>query len=146
MPMPLMQLTPVVFPAVPAPLLQPAPNALFVGEVDRPGILIQPYAAQAEDQYAPLTLRSEQLSGLEALVRHVPALALAGANMATQTYVLRFAPEVAGRLATGSAGLVRSLDGGARAIAVGADGCIIGHGTLIAQTGLSTMAAATAVW
>jgi hypothetical protein len=128
------------------PPVRPLPNALVVGDVPHPGIMIQPYAPQMEDRLEPLNLHQEQLSGLEGLMRHVPALALASAQLTTQTYVVRFAPEIARRLGSGSATLMRSLDGGVRAIAVGADGRIIGQGTLIAQTGLGFAAAATAVW
>jgi hypothetical protein len=126
--------------------IQPVPTTLVVGDIERPAIMIQPYQLHAEDRIAPLQLRQEQLSGLEALVRPIPAIALAGANVATQTYMVRFAPEVASQLAAGSATLMRSLDGGVRAIAVGADGRIIGQGTLVAQASLGFAAAATAVW
>jgi hypothetical protein len=125
---------------------QPTPNALVIGDVQHPGIVIQPYVPQAEDLHESVDLRHDQLSGLEALVRHIPALALASANTTAQTYVVRFAPEVAGRLAAGSATLMRALDGGVHAIAVGTDGRIIGQGILVAQTGLAFAGAATAVW
>jgi hypothetical protein len=128
------------------PPAQPMPNALVVGDVPHPDIVVQLYAPQVEDRLEPLTLHQEHLNGLEALVRHVPALALAGANMTAQTYVVRFAPEIASQLALGSATLMRSLDGGVRAIAIGTNGQIIGQGILVAQTGLGFAAAATAIW
>lgn len=126
-------------------LSQPKPNALIVGPVDSPGIMIQAYELGEVDLSKPLKLRNEQVMALETLVRHVPSIALAGANLVSQTYVVRFAPEIAAKLAGGSAKLMRSLEGGARAIAVGADGRILGHGTLIASA-LNPIVVATAVW
>lgn len=124
---------------------QPEANALVIGPLDRPAVMVQPYVPQEIDNSQPLELRRDQIAGLETLVRHVPSLAIASVNTVSQTYVVRFAPEIASKLATGSASFMPSLEGGTRAIAVGVDGRILGHGTLV-PSGLNAVAAATIVW
>src|SRR5690349_8289975 len=61
--------------SLPGTLHRPTkPNALVVGDLHHPGMLVQHYVPTAEDRIETINLRKEQLSGLEALVRHVPAL------------------------------------------------------------------------
>lgn len=80
------------------------------------------------------------------LLRAVPGLAAAGMLASSTMYTLRFAPDVAAQLGAGTATLMNALNGGTRAIAVNSSGQIIGHPTLVAAHGISTVATATLLW
>ena len=123
-----------------------APLALVLGldPNETPLISVTPLVGELPDA-APVVLSAEAQAAIGALLQLVPG----GVGVAASTsgaYVLRFAPHLSAPLATGQATLMQAVEGGARAIAVDAQGTILGHGTLIPLTGLNPALAAAALW
>jgi hypothetical protein len=94
---------------------------------------------------APLALSPEIQAMIAGLPQTLPAVAGAAAT-SSGAYLVRFAPHISAQLATGQATLMQAVEGGARAIAVDAQGSILAHGTLIPLSGLNPVLAAAALW
>lgn len=120
-----------------------SPNALIIGSETKPDIKIYRHDPGDTHERKLLRIPPSVANGLEPLLRLVPTAATMAAS--TQTYAVQFAPHIATQLASGSATMMQSLEGGLRAIAVNAQGQIIGHGSLISAA-LSPAMVATAIW
>jgi hypothetical protein len=91
-------------------------------------------------------LSAELETGLRSLLEHAAHLAMCGAHRATDSYLLRFSPGATEGLATGWLSLMRSPDGGIRAIAVDEYGQIVEHAKLIPTSGISPVVGISAIW
>ncbi|KAB8139813.1 hypothetical protein F8S13_26650 [Chloroflexia bacterium SDU3-3] len=121
----------------------PESNALLVGSEAQPDILIYRHDPSDTHERKLLHIPQSAAYGLESLLHLVPT----AINMATtaQLYAVQFAPHIASQIASGSATMMQSLEGGLRAIAVNTQGQIIGHGSLISAA-FSPALVATAIW
>jgi len=93
----------------------------------------------------PLTLSPEAEAVIAGLAQLLP-VALGASAAPAGAYLVQFAPHISVQLATGQAVLMQAVEGGARSIAVNAQGQILGHGTLVPLTGLNPALVAAALW
>jgi hypothetical protein len=122
------------------------PTKIVVGELTFPLIELSVYDCDPAAPLRPLQIDESIVRTIGDVLRILPGAAAAGIQASSTTYMLRFAPDIAARLGSGTATLMQSLNCGVRAIAVGANGQIIGNGTLVAAQGLGSIATATLLW
>jgi hypothetical protein len=130
------------------PIQPPTPMAILAfGPANSPLIEVfdQDFAVGERREEIPLWPQVQ--AGLNNLLPRLLPIAGSAANviLASNTYVMRFAPEIAKRLADKSLTLMEAIGGGYRASAVGAHG-IAGNATLFAATGAQLAATTMAVW
>ena len=112
----------------------------------RSDITLAPYATTATEQLRTMQLVPSQIAALTALLKALP-LAIQAIPLLRGTYMLSFTPEIASKITAGAATLMESsARDGVRAIAVNAQGQIIGHGTLVAAQGVQIATAVAGVW
>ena len=92
--------------------------------------MVEPFESLPEFQLKPLSVGKPQLAQLQTILRHAPGLAKSAATATSNTYVLRFPPEVAEGIRNKSLEVMESVEGGLRGVAVDAQGKIVAHGTL----------------
>lgn len=133
---------------VPEPLDQPSTqySQLVLGDVEHPLVVIEPFETPAEFRLDPLPFSKQQRSELQILFRHAPGLAKSALTATSNTYVLRFPPEVAQGIRNNSLKVMESAEGGLRGVAVDAQGKIISHGTLVPASRLKMAAVAAGVF
>jgi hypothetical protein len=122
------------------------PYKIIVGEVEAPLAELLPYDGSPAGNARPVQLDSSVVKAIGDIVRVMPGVVGIGSQALTQTYLLKFAPDVAAQLQAGTATVMQSLQGGVRAVAVDANGKILGNGTLVAARGLSSAATAIMFW
>jgi hypothetical protein len=120
-------------------------NVLVIGDSDHPAVTIAPYTPAITDQLELLAIQPSQKQAFAFLTPHMAYLAHA-AGAQEPTYIVRFAPEVAGQLSDGSARMMTSMEGGLRATAINSNGTIIGNGTLIEQSSRTLAGFAGIIW
>lgn len=124
--------------------LEPSPGqGLLLGPADAPLITVTPLA-EVMPETAPLALPREAQAAITGLLQLLPAVAATSST--SEAYLLHFASHLSAQLATGQTALMQAVEGGARAIAVDAQGTILGHGRLIPLTGLRPALATAALW
>ena len=117
---------------VPEPPDQHAPqySELVLGDVEHPSAVVEPFESLPESQLKPLSVGKPQLAQLQTIFRHAPGLAKSATTATSNTYVLRFPPEVAEGIRNNSLKVMESAEGGLHGVAVDAQGKIVAHGTL----------------
>lgn len=133
---------------VPEPLDQRAPqySKLVLGDVEHPSAVVEPIESLPESQLKPLSVGKPQLAQLQTIFRHAPGLAKTAATATSNTYVLRFPPEVAEGIRNNSLKVMESAEGGLRGVAVDAQGKIVSHGTLVSVSRVTPAAVAAGVF
>lgn len=126
---------------------------LVLGDPEQPLATIQRYEPPAElpladqtSQLDPLPLSRQQLGQLQNVFRYAPSLVKSAASLPSNTYVLKFPPEVAEGLRNGSLKMGESLKGGLLGVARDAQGKIVSHGTLIPASGLTVATVAASAF
>lgn len=122
------------------------PIKIVLGEIDNPLGEIKRYQNTGLDSYEEIQIDKRALIGVSGWFQQAPNLAQSGVQMALNTYTLTFKPEIAQGLADGSLKMMKSLDGGIRAIAVDGKNVMQGAGSLSPVTGLKAVASVAAVW
>lgn len=121
---------------------------IVFGPNDTPLVEIfrQQVSENAKRDDLPLIPRFQ--TGLQSLLAQAPVVAASGAIATSQTFVMRFAPEVAKGLTDGTLSMMQSkmIEGGIRASALGADGAVVGQATLLAASGVNIAATGIVVW
>jgi hypothetical protein len=123
-----------------------APERIFFGEVDRPIAEVSRWDPTQRVDMKEVPLSAELEAGLRPILEHAAHLAMSGARWATDSYLLRFSPGATEGLATGWLSLMRSPDGGIRAIAVDEYGQIVEHAKLIPTSGFSPVVGISVIW
>ena len=121
-------------------------SRLVLGDVEHPSAVIEPIGSLPESQLKPLPVGKEQLKRLQAIFRHAPGLAKSAATASSNTYVLRFPPEVAEGIRNNSFKVMESAEGGLRGVAVDAQGRIVSHATLVPASSVKVAAVAAGVF
>ncbi len=118
---------------VPQPLDQPPTqySRLVLGDVEHPSAVIEPFELPVESRLKPLSVSKRQLGQLQTIFRHAPGLAKTAVTASSNTYVLRFPPEVAEGIRNNSYRIMESAQGGLHGVAVDAQGKIVSHATLV---------------
>lgn len=138
--------SPVLAPVAQSETAAPILTRLSLGDATHPWGEIVRYERTEADRYEELPLNETTLIGLSSWFQHAPSLALNSANIITNTYTLTFKPEIAKGIADGSLHMMKSLEGGVRAVAVDGQQVIRGVGSLNPATGLQLAAGVTAAW
>lgn len=136
----------------PAPPAQPPPepsdertvqySRLVLGDVEEPIAVVEPLEASIEVRRVPLSVDKQQLKGLQSILRHAPRLAKSASNPTTNTYTLKFSPEVAQGIRSGYFDVMKSAGGGLRGVVVDTQGKIVSHATLVPASGIKMAAVA----
>ena len=121
-------------------------SRLVLGDVERPSAVIEPFESLPESRLRPLPVTKQQLGQLQAVFRHAPGLAKSAATASSNTYVLRFPPEVAQGIRSNSLRIMQSAEGGLRGVAVDAQGKIVSHATLVPASSVRVAAIAAGVF
>lgn len=121
-------------------------SRLVLGDVEHPSAVIEPFESLPGSQLKPLSVGKQQLGQLQAILRHAPSLAKSAATAASNTYVLRFPPEVAEGIRNNSFKVMESAEGGLRGVAVDARGEIVSHATLVPASNVRMAAIAAGVF
>ena len=119
---------------------------LVVGDVEAPLAELTPYDLAPPSKGSPLQLEPSVLAAIGNLLRTAPSAVGLGIQLSSKSYILQFSPNVAMQLKSGTATLMQALNGGVRAVAVDANGRIVGTGKLVAVGGLSSAATAIMFW
>ncbi len=106
-------------------------SRLVLGDVEHPSAVIEPFDSPVESRLKPLPVGKRQLRQLQAIFRHAPGLAKSAMTATSNTYVLRFPPEVAEGIRNNSLKVMESAQGGLHGVAVDAQGKIVSHATLV---------------
>ncbi len=132
----------------PEPLDQPSTqySKLVLGDVEHPSAVIEPFESLPESQLKPLSVSKPQLAQLQTIFRHAPGLAKTALTATSNTYVLRFPPEVAEGIRNNSLKVMESAEGGLRGVAVDAQGKIVSHGTLVSVSRVRLAAVAAGIF
>jgi len=107
-------------------------------------VLQRPLAENERPVDLPLTPKVRE--NLIDLLPQVPVLAAKGMLAASQTFVIKFSPDVARGIANGTLKVMKATEGGIRATAAAADGKIVGNATLLPAAGVNLAAVSLAVW
>ncbi len=121
-------------------------SRLVLGDVEHPSAVIEPFESSVGPRLRPLPVGKQQLGQLQTVFRHAPGLARSAATASSNTYVLRFPPEVAEGIRNNSLRVMESVEGGLRGVAVDAQGKIVSHGTLVPASGARVAAVAAGVF
>lgn len=115
---------------------------VILGDLAAPLVEVSPvsYATIAPEHR--VMLDSEQRMAISAALAQLPGLLQTGHTALAQTYQLVFKPEAIAKMAN----LMRAHGGGVHAIALNAQGKIVGQGILKGADGARTFAGATALW
>lgn len=121
----------------------PPTKIVFGDEKNNPLIEISRYQSSSRDQFEEISLNKNQAISLSNLLQHAPQLAMNLSQVVSNTYVVKFAPEIQQGLFANSLRLM----GGIRAIAVDSQsGRIVAHGSIVSTTGINPAMTALAVW
>ncbi len=133
---------------VPVPMDQHATqySRLVLGDVKHPLAVIEPLESPVESRLKPLSVSKQQLGKLQTIFRHAPGLAKSAATATSNTYVLRFPPEVAEGIRNNSLKVMESAEGGLRGVVVDAQGKIVSHATLVPASNVRMAAIAAGVF
>lgn len=137
---------------VPEEVLQPPEQhsteytRLVLGDVEHPSAVIEPIESLPESRLRPLPVGKQQLGQLQTIFRHAPGLAKSAATASSNTYVMRFPPEVAQAVRNNSLKVMQSAEGGLRGVAVDAQGKIVSHATLVPASSVRVAAIAAGVF
>jgi hypothetical protein len=109
-------------------------------------VLLRPLAVNERPVDLPLTPKVRE--NLLDLLPHVPVLAAKGMLAASQTFVMKFSPDIARGIADGKLKVIESkaIKGGIRAAAAGADGRVVANATLLPAAVVKLAAVSLAVW
>ena len=127
-----------------APGVSIAPVKLVLESDAGPFAEISRFSSLAHMGLEDITLDSRVSTGLQAVLQRAPTLAHDVASLAVNTYVVRFAPEIARGLSDGSLTMMQAVGGGLRASAVDATGKIAGNAMLLAPS--AALTGALVVW
>ncbi len=132
----------------PEPLDQPSTqySKLVLGDVEHPSAVIEPFESPLASRLKPLSVSKQQLGQLQAIFRHAPGLTKTAVTASSNTYVLRFPPEVAEGIRNNSFKVMESAEGGVRGVAVDAQGRIVAHGTLVPASRIRVATVAAGVF
>lgn len=108
----------------------PSPVTLVVTSSGGPFAEVQRLPSAARYKTEPIPRDTRITTGIQALLQRAPALAREIASVAGDTYVVRFAPEVARGLSDGTLSMMRAVEGGLRASAIDATGKVVGNAVL----------------
>ncbi len=121
-------------------------SRLVLGDVEHPSAVIEPFESSVESRLQPLSVGKQQLGELQTLFRHAPGLAKTAVTASSNTYVLRFPPEVAEGIRNNSYRIMESAQGGLHGVAVDAQGKIVSHGTLVPESRVRVATVAAGVF
>lgn len=124
----------------------PQYSKLVLGDVEHPSAVIEPFESLPESQLKPLSVSKRQLGQLQTIFRHAPGLAKSAVTATSNTYVLRFPPEVAEGIRNNSLKVMESAEGGLRGVAVDAQGKIVSHATLVSASRVRLAAVAAGIF
>lgn len=120
---------------------------IVIGDDDQTFAEIEPISPSTHQQGKPLPLSKSQLKQFGAIFQHVPSLASNLLVATSQTYVMRFPPEVVKGMADGSLKIMDAKTGGVRGIVVDAkNGEFFKHVSLHEAGHLQAIAATTITW
>lgn len=122
-------------------------SKLVIGDIDNPFAEIEPFEPETHHgTHKKVPLTSTQMGELGAIFQHIPGLASNLLTATSNTYIMRFSPEVAKGIADGTYSIMKAAEGGIRAIAVDSQGKIVGQAALLSASSLQLVAAVTVVW
>lgn len=121
-------------------------SRLVLGDVEYPSAVIEPFESLPESRLKPLSVGKPQLAQLQTIFRHAPGLAKSAATASSNSYVMRFPPEVAEGIRNNSLKVMQSAEGGLRGVAVDAQGKIVSHATLVPASKIRMAAIAAGVF
>lgn len=110
-------------------------SQLVLGDAEEPLATVESLDASVELRRSPLPMNEQQLGWLQSIFKHAPRLAKS-VSRSTNTYVMKFSPEVAHGIRNGSLDIMRSAQGGLRGIVVDARGTIVSQATLVPASGV----------
>ena len=121
-------------------------SRLVLGDAERPSAVVEPIESLPRSRLRPMPVGKQQLGLLQTISRHAPGLAKSAATASSNTYVLRFPPEVAQGIRNNSLRVMQSAEGGLRGVAVDAQGKIVSHATLVPASSVRVAAIAAGVF
>lgn len=122
-------------------------SKLIIGDTDNPFAEIEPFEPGTHGTHKNISLTSTQMGELGAIFQHIPGLASNILTATSNTYIMRFSPEIAKGIADGTLSIMNATEGGLRAIAVNTRTKeIVKHATLIPASSLHLVSTVTVVW
>lgn len=129
-----------------SPLSNVPPTKLIIGDNTKPLIEITRLNPSQKMKYEDVILNDSLKTGFAALMQQAPNLAMNVANITSSKYLVQFSAEVSQGLSNGSLSLMKSLEGGVKAVAIDGSGKIVELGKINQVSGLNPATAALAVW
>lgn len=122
------------------------PTKLIIGDNNKPLIEITRFEPPQAAKYEDVILNESLKASFSSFMQQAPNMAMNAANMASSKYLVQFSAEVSQGLSNGSLGLMKSLEGGVKAVAVDGSGKIVELGKVNQVSGLNPATAGLAVW
>ncbi len=124
------------------------PSRVLFGDPENPliEIYLSSESAIQKEISEPLPLGQGLIDNLQPLLAQAPSMIANASHALGTSVILKFAPEAAKGLREGSLTLMKSLEGGVRAIATDSSGKTVAHGSLHFVSNTNPATIALAVW